>query len=130
MTEPTVLGTFDLAAEIDRFQPGDGASGRRAETLVKTDRLRLVLVTMRAGATLAEHTAPGPVTIQPVRGRFVVTAAAREDELGAGQLIALAAGVHHTVRAIDGGAFLLTIAWPAPDHASPADDAPATNPRD
>jgi quercetin dioxygenase-like cupin family protein len=97
-----VLGTFDLAAEIARFQPGDGASGRRAE-----------------------HTAPGPITIQPLRGRFVVSAAAREDELGEGQLIALAAGVHHAVRAIEGGAFLLTIGWPADEHGSLPDDVPA-----
>jgi quercetin dioxygenase-like cupin family protein len=106
-----VLGKFDLAAEIERFRPGEGASGRRAETLVKTDRLRLVLVTMRTGAALEEHTAPGPITIQTLRGRFVVTAEGRDHELGEGGLIALEAGVHHAVRAVEDGAFLLTIRW-------------------
>ena len=53
------IGAFTLAEEIERFQPGEAGSGRRAETLIKTDRLRVVLVTMRTGASLQEHTAPG-----------------------------------------------------------------------
>jgi quercetin dioxygenase-like cupin family protein len=112
VTEQTVLGAFDLDAEIARFPPGEGASGRRAETLIKGDRLRLVLVTMRAGATLDEHTAPGPITIQTLRGRFLVTAGDQEQTLPEGGLIAIAAGARHAVRALDAGAFLLTIAWP------------------
>jgi quercetin dioxygenase-like cupin family protein len=113
MPDPKVLGRFDLGAEIERFQPGAGASGRRAETLVKSDRLRLVLVTMRAGATLDEHTAPGPITIQTLRGRFAVTAEGTAHELHDGELIAIEAGVRHAVRAIADGAFLLTICWHA-----------------
>jgi quercetin dioxygenase-like cupin family protein len=111
MADPSVLGRFTLGAEIERFQPGAGASGRRAETLVKTDRLRLVLVTMRAGATLEEHTAPGPITIQSLRGRFAVTVEGTAYELSDGELIAVEAGVRHAVRAIVDGAFLLTISW-------------------
>jgi len=111
-----VLGKFELAAEIERFPPGEGASGRRAETLVKSDRLRVVLVTMRAGASLDEHTAPGPVAIQALRGRFAVWVGGQEDqtpEIAAGGLIVLAAGAPHAVRALADGAFLLTIGWPA-----------------
>ncbi len=106
-----VLGVFDLGAEIERFRPGESASGRRAETLVKTDRLRLVLVTMRSGATLDEHTSPGPITIQAVRGAFAVTVGDHEHELREGALIAIEAGIRHAVRAIADGAFLLTISW-------------------
>jgi quercetin dioxygenase-like cupin family protein len=109
VTDRNLLGAFDLATEIARFPPGDGASGRRAEILVKTDRLRLVLVTMRAGASLDEHAAPGPISIQALQGRFVVIVGDRELELGGHGLLALAAGVRHAVRAVDGGAFLLTI---------------------
>jgi quercetin dioxygenase-like cupin family protein len=126
VADPNVLGTFDLAAEIERFQPGEGASGRRAETLIKNDRLRLVLVTMRAGAMLDEHTAPGPITIQALRGRFVVTAGDRDHTLDEGGLIAIGAGVRHAVRAVDGGAFLLTISWNSKggEHAQLPVDAP------
>ena len=113
-------GFFDLAEEIERFPPDDDASGRRAETLVKTDHLRVVLVTLRAGAALHEHTAPGPITIQTLRGRMSATYDGQERELGPGQLLALAAGVRHAVRAIEAGAFLLTIGWSAGDRPGPA----------
>lgn len=108
----TSLGFSDLAAEIARFPPGDEAAGRRAETLVKDEHLRVVLVTMRDGANLAEHDAPGPITIHALRGRFSVTVAGEEHELPAGSLIAIAASVRHAVRAVEGGAFLLTMSWP------------------
>jgi quercetin dioxygenase-like cupin family protein len=103
------LGQFVLADEIERFAPGPGASGRRAEILVKRDGLRVVLITMRAGAALQEHTAPGPITLQALRGRFRVSVERTEGELAAGVLITIAAGVPHAVRAVDDGAFLLTI---------------------
>jgi quercetin dioxygenase-like cupin family protein len=114
MREPisdVVLGEFALLDEIERYPPGDGASGRRAETLVKNDELRVVLITMRAGAALQEHTAPGPITIQTLRGRFAVDVEGSERELGIGGLIAIATGAPHAVRALEDGGFLLTIGW-------------------
>lgn len=103
---------IDLSAEIERLAPGTTAAGRRAETLLKEDRLRVVLVTMLAGKQLDEHTAPGPITIQTLRGRMTVSAGEETWDLGPGALIALDAGVRHAVRAAEDGAFLLTIVWP------------------
>ncbi|CAN5808633.1 hypothetical protein BH20CHL2_BH20CHL2_05590 [soil metagenome] len=105
------LGMFNVHEEINQYQPGDTAAGRRAETLIKTEGLRVVLVTMRAGITLHEHTAPGPITIHALRGRFVVTFADEERELGPGDIISLSAGVRHAVNTLADGAFLLTIGW-------------------
>ncbi|MEJ7761869.1 MAG: cupin domain-containing protein [Thermomicrobiales bacterium] len=109
-----ILGAYDLNEEIQRYPPGETAAGRRAETLIKDDRLRVVLVTMRAGATLHEHTAPGPITIQVLGGRFGVTVAGEEREMGSGALLALASGVRHAVTAREDGSFLLTIGWAEP----------------
>ncbi len=109
------LGRFDLTKEIDRFPPGDASVGRRAETLVKSARLRVVLVTMHRGAELREHTAPGPITIHALRGRFSVEVGSEAYDLPAGSLIAVVAAARHAVRALDDGAFLLTIAWPGGD---------------
>jgi quercetin dioxygenase-like cupin family protein len=106
-----ILGHFDLTAEIARFQPQDSVAGRRAETLVKDERLRVVLVTMRQGTTLDEHTAPGPITIQALRGRLAVVANGTEHALAVGGLLALATGVRHSVQALEDAAFLLTIGW-------------------
>ncbi len=105
---------FDLNAEIERFSP-NVPSGRRSETLIKTSSLRVVLVTMRAGTALHEHVAPGPITVQPLRGRFTLIVEDGEHEIGAGALVTVAGDVRHAVRAIEDGAFLLTIAWPGDD---------------
>jgi quercetin dioxygenase-like cupin family protein len=105
---------FDLNAEIERFPP-DIPSGRRSETLIKTPSLRVVLVTMRAGTELHEHVAPGPITVQPLRGRFTLIVEDGEHEIETGALVTVAGGVRHAVRAIEDGAFLLTIAWPGED---------------
>ena len=106
-----LLGAFKIDDEIAKYRPGDNEAGRRAETLIKTDGLRVVLVTMRTGITLHEHTAPGPITIHAMRGRFLVTFENQERELGPGELISLASGARHAVHTIEEGAFLLTIGW-------------------
>jgi hypothetical protein len=62
-----LLGAFNIHAEIDRLWPGDSEAGRRAETLNKADGLRVVLVSMRAGITLHEHTALGRSRSMPCR---------------------------------------------------------------
>jgi quercetin dioxygenase-like cupin family protein len=76
-----LLGGFDLAQEIGRFRPEDNAAGRRAETLVKTEGLRVVLVTMRAGATLREHTALGADHDPCPEGALHVTVEAEAHDL-------------------------------------------------
>lgn len=103
---------FDLNEEIGRFPAAESGAGRRAETLVKTDRMRVVLVTMQAGVTLAEHSTPGPITIHVLSGRFMVTGRDHEHEVGPGGLVAFGAHDRHSVHALEGGAFLLTISWP------------------
>ncbi len=107
-----LLGRFNLDEEIARFKPNeDNVAGRRAETLIKNERLRVVLVTMRTGITLHAHSAPGPITIHVLRGRFKVTYGGVEVELAEGSLISLDTAVRHEVETLDEGAFLLTIGW-------------------
>ena len=120
MATQETITQFDLNAEIERFPP-DVPSGRRSETLIKSPRLRVVLITMRAGAELHEHVAPGTVSVQPIRGRFTFTAGDDEREITAGTLVSVEGGVRHAVRALQDGAFLLTIGWSdgdAPGHGS------------
>ena len=119
MTVPTPPLLIDLHKETARFPPHE-ESGRRAETLLKTPDLRVVLVTMRAGAELSEHTAPSTITVQPLRGRFRFSTDDMSQEIVAGDLVSIAGKVRHAVRCLDEGAFLLTLAWPGP---SPAESA-------
>jgi quercetin dioxygenase-like cupin family protein len=110
MTTDGLLAHVEFAREIARFPP-DGPSGRRSEILLKTPTLRVILVTMRAGTALHEHTAPGPITVQPLAGRFTLLLEDGELDLSPGTLAALDGGVRHAVQAVEDGAFLLTIAW-------------------
>jgi quercetin dioxygenase-like cupin family protein len=99
----------NLDEAIERLPPARPC-GRRAETLLQAPGLRVILVTMRAGAELREHAAPGSIAIQPLRGRFAFLADGESRQLAAGTLLGVEGGVRHTVRAIEDGAFLLTIA--------------------
>ncbi|CAN5686925.1 hypothetical protein BH24CHL1_BH24CHL1_18760 [soil metagenome] len=70
MEQSNILGLFRINDEIKAFDPTNTRSGRRSVTLVKTDELRVILVTMNASAENAEHNAPGPMTIHALSGRF------------------------------------------------------------
>lgn len=110
----SVYGPTNLLDEVQRYQPdATMASGRRSEILVKNDDLRVLLVTLRAGAELAEHSAPGTIMIQTLTGDLIVEANGTQHELATGGIVSLAAGVRHSVRARTDGAFLLTIGWSA-----------------
>lgn len=113
MTVNPVLAHCSLTDEIERFAPRDDESGRRAQILVKEDDLRVTLVTMRSGAETAEHSAPSSISIQVLQGRFEVTFGADSARLGPGDLISLRHEASHSVRAIEDGAFLLTLGWSA-----------------
>src|SRR5689334_2836488 len=104
-----VLGRFTFTSEIERLPRSATGGGRRAETLIKADGLRVVLVTMHAGAALHEHGAHGPITIQELEGRVVVAIGDAEHELRSGSLIGVERGIRHAVRALEAAAFLLTI---------------------
>jgi quercetin dioxygenase-like cupin family protein len=107
----TIYGTFNLDEVIDEFPPDpDSAARHRAEIPVKTGTLRVVLVTLLSGGRLHEHAAPGPITIQVLRGSVNVSVAGEPRVLGVGELISLAPGVEHAVEGVEDGAFLLTIA--------------------
>ena len=105
----TVIGLDD---KIERLSPTGTPAGRRAETLVKSDQIRVVLVTMKAGAKLDSHCAPGPITIHALTGSFTVHVGPDAFQIDPGHLLAIEPRVRHDVEAVDAGAFLLTIGWP------------------
>lgn len=106
-----IYGTFNLDQVIGELPPDPDSEARhRAETLIKTDTLRVVLVTMLRGGIMHEHTSPGPITIQVLRGSINVSVEGETHTLGEGELISLAPHILHAVEGIEDGAFLLTIA--------------------
>lgn len=102
---------FNLDNVIAEFPPDPNTVARhRAEILVKSDTLRVVLVTSLTGGQLREHSAPGPITIQVVEGKFTLTIDGEARLMDSSDIAIVAPGVRHEVTCEEDGAFLLTIA--------------------
>lgn len=108
---------FDLGEEIEtaRAAHPPAQAGRTARTLLKNGPLRVTLILMHAGGEIADHTAPGPITIHVLRGSIRFTIGGEEHRISAGQVVSAAAGVRHAVAADEEAAFLLTVVQPQRD---------------
>ena len=102
---------FDLHQELDQLRQSQSyESGKPAgTTLVKGPDLRIVLMTLRAGARLEKHRASGPISVQGLEGTLRLRLADTAVELTAGEMVALEAHISHDVEAMEDAAFLLTI---------------------
>lgn len=98
----------------ERERAADAAAllkhGRSARTLLRDGPLRVTLVVLGPGGELAEHSAAGPIAVQPLDGAIRFTVDGQTHYLGAGEMLTAAAGLPHTVRSTYGAAFLLTVA--------------------
>lgn len=118
------LLNFNLTQEIEvlNHETTWQQHGHDAKTLVKEQSFRVVLVALKKGATLHEHTAPGPLAIQVLRGAVQVAATDRAVPLSAGHLLVLESGVPHAVTALEESNFLLTVAGDTYGGPGPARD--------
>jgi quercetin dioxygenase-like cupin family protein len=105
------LSRFRLDAEIDRLK-GEAAwsSGTRNAITLAKGPLAIVLVVLKPGATLEEHRAPGPMTLQVLSGSIRFRSAETVREVEAGHLVVLESALVHEVEALTESALLLTLA--------------------
>ena len=90
----------------------DMESGRSARTLVKYPDLRIVLVSMKAGARMKRHKTNARFAILTLAGHLRLHLPDASVEVPRGELLAVDRGVAHDVEAIRQSTFLLIIAWP------------------
>jgi quercetin dioxygenase-like cupin family protein len=102
---------FDLG-DARREMGALEAGQHTARTLLKSGALRVTLITLAAGGALAEHSAPGPIVVQPVEGTLHFSSNDTMHELVPGQLLSVGANVRHAVSSVEGATFLLTVAMP------------------
>lgn len=88
---------------------GRGLANARTTTLLRTDRLEVVRLVLPAGKEIAEHKAPGAITVQCLEGKVTFTALGNNRELAAGQMLFLNAGEPHAVKCTEDASVLLTI---------------------
>ncbi len=79
----------------------DLRAGPRKEVrpLLADPRRKLVLIVLREGELLADHSALHPITIHCVAGAGTLTVAGEPHALAPGKLVPVDAGVVHAVRA-------------------------------
>jgi quercetin dioxygenase-like cupin family protein len=106
------LRRFDLKGEVERLRgQKEWQQGRRnALTLHKGRGLSVVLLAMRAGDGLEEHSAPGAIALSVREGRIRFKTAGEEVEAGPETVLTCEAGVRHTVEALSEAVCLLSIA--------------------
>lgn len=81
----------------------------KTSTLLKTSDMEVLRLVMSAGKTIAEHKAPGEITVQCLEGKVVFTSGGNAKELVAGELLYLDAGVPHALDAVEDSSVLVTI---------------------
>lgn len=108
--DPSVqrIALADAAAAL-RAEAHDAVNGHRQVALVKRGPLTVILYAFDAGGALKSHRAKGGVTIQALSGKLELTAVEEVIVLGAGELLALAPNVTHSVRALEASEMLLTV---------------------
>ena len=106
------VGGFDLDEELARLrEETEWREGRlNAITLHKGGGLNVVLLAMRAGDKLEEHSAPGPITLSVREGRIRFAAEGEAVEAGPETVITCEAKVRHTVEALSDAVCLLNVA--------------------
>jgi quercetin dioxygenase-like cupin family protein len=108
------LQIFNVDAEATRLREEKAwQEGRRnAITLRKGEGLNVVLLVMKEGNRLDEHSAPGPITLNVHEARIRFSAADKVVEAEAGTVLACDAGVRHSVEALGDA---VSYCVPAPD---------------
>jgi quercetin dioxygenase-like cupin family protein len=103
---------FNLDQELARLrEEKEWQEGRRnAITLRKGGGLSVMLLAMRAGDRLEEHSAPGPFSLIIREGRIRFSAEGEVVEAGPETVLTCGAGVRHTVEALSDAVCLLNMA--------------------
>ena len=97
---------------IDVRPLGAALANHKTTTLLKDRNIEVVRLVMAAGKEIAEHRAPGAITVHCLEGKIAFTALGQTRELTAGHMLYLNVGEPHTVQCIDDASFLLTIVLP------------------
>jgi quercetin dioxygenase-like cupin family protein len=97
-------------AEIVHLHPlGAEIDSTKTYTLFKTDMMEAIRLVLPAGRQIAEHKAPGEITVQCLEGRVKFTVGGVANEMTAGDLLYLRAAEPHALQAVDDSSVLVTI---------------------
>lgn len=90
-------------------RPGEDPAQFAAIALAKTGQMELIRLVLPKGKVMPEHAVAGEITLQCLRGALAVDAHGANTLLRAGEMLYLAGGAPHAVRAEEDTLALLTI---------------------
>ena len=102
---------FPLMSMAEKLmeEAASATSGRSSLTLAHGDEMTLVLVALKAGTTLEEHSAPAAATVITLSGNIIFTTSAEKITLEQGGAVTFTADILHAVYASGDSAFLIVI---------------------
>ena len=96
-----------IAAEM-RGEAGYEHSGHTARALVRESDLRVMLLVMKAGSVIKEHSAKETASVYTVSGHLRVRLPTGVVDVPSGRLLVLERGMVHSVEAVEESSFLLS----------------------
>jgi quercetin dioxygenase-like cupin family protein len=108
------LHTFSVQRALEqlRTEAAWKVGDRNAMTLVKTDKVRVVLIGLKKWASLLEHRVEGPMTLYVLEGAIKFVVGSHYCTLSHSGFVCLEHAIPHDVEALEESAFLLTIVQP------------------
>ena len=98
------------SGEVIDIRPlGEAITGVRTSTLYKSQHLEVFRMVLLAGKQMVEHRVVGEITVQCLEGSIEFSTGSTHQVMRAGELICLAGGVPHALRAIDDSSVLVTL---------------------
>ena len=94
---------------IDVSPLGEKLSESKTHTLLKTPDMEVIRLVLPAGKQIAEHKAPGEITVQCLEGEVAFTAMGKTETLTAGRMLFLAAAEPHALQATQDASVLVTL---------------------
>ncbi|HMO86592.1 MAG TPA: cupin domain-containing protein [Lacipirellulaceae bacterium] len=96
--------------ELIEVRPlGDGLAAAKTQTLVKSSSIEVIRLILQAGKKIAEHRAPGDMTLHCLEGRVRLSAVGKFIDMTPGSMVHLLSEHPHAVQAEENSSLLLTI---------------------
>lgn len=106
--------TVDLRAEADALRHSSlwQERGQSSRTLLKQPGLRLVLIALRSGSRIPQHSTHLRLCLQTLAGHVQLTLPDQTIDLAAGRLLVLDRAIPHDVVALQDSEILLSLSGP------------------
>ncbi|MDB6000353.1 MAG: cupin [Rhizobacter sp.] len=96
----------------------------KTTAILKSQELEVMRIVLLAGKAMAEHWAPGEITLQCIEGAIEFTSPHGVSVMRAGDLIHLCAREPHSLKALEDSSALLTMCLRPGESAAPQNGAP------